>query len=54
MVRAALTSAMVGAMIAFASAVTYHVTIDLLPRSSPRCPVDHPSPIVFLLLVAAC
>ena len=32
MVRTAITSAVVGAMIAFASVVTYMLTLDLLPQ----------------------
>ena len=53
LVRAAITSAMVGAMIAFASAVSYLVTIDLLPQKLATLVQSiTTSPIVFLLLVA--
>ena len=53
LVRAAITSAMVGAMIAFASAVSYLVTIDLLPQKLATLVQSiTSSPILFLLLVA--
>jgi TRAP-type transport system large permease protein len=53
LVRAAITSAMVGAMIALASAVSYLVTIDLLPQKlAALAQTITSSPIVFLLLVA--
>lgn len=54
MVRTAITSAVVGAMIAFASVVTYMLTLDLLPHKLTTLIQSlTSSPIVFLLLVAA-
>jgi tripartite ATP-independent transporter DctM subunit len=54
MVRTAITSAVVGAMIAFASVVTYMLTLDLLPQKlTTLIQSMTSSPIVFLLLVAA-
>ena len=51
--RAAITSAVVGAMIAFASAVTFILTIDMLPLKLARFLKDTTDdPIVFMLLVA--
>jgi tripartite ATP-independent transporter DctM subunit len=53
MLRAAITSAVVGAMIAFASAVTYMLTIDLLPfKLSALLRGLTSDPLVFNLLVA--
>jgi tripartite ATP-independent transporter DctM subunit len=53
MVRTAITSAVVGAMIAFASVVTYMLTLDLLPQKlSSLIQSLTASPIVYLLLVA--
>ncbi|MDH3688827.1 MAG: TRAP transporter large permease [Gammaproteobacteria bacterium] len=53
MVRTAITSAVVGAMIAFASVVTYMLTIDLLPiKLSQLLQSLTSNPLVFLLLVA--
>jgi tripartite ATP-independent transporter DctM subunit len=52
-VRAAITSAVVGALIAFASIVTYLMTVDLLPQTLStllRALTDEP--LVFLALVA--
>jgi tripartite ATP-independent transporter DctM subunit len=54
LLRAAITSAMVGALIAFASAVTFLLTVDLLPQklaSGIQALTDNP--LVFMLLVAA-
>ena len=52
-VRAAVTSAVVGAMIAFASVVTYMLTIDLLPQKLLVLIQSlTSSPIAYLLLVA--
>jgi tripartite ATP-independent transporter DctM subunit len=54
MVRTAITSAVVGAMIAFASVVTYMLTLDLLPQKLTTLIQSlTSSPIVFLLLVTA-
>jgi tripartite ATP-independent transporter DctM subunit len=54
MVRTAITSAVVGAMIAFASVVTYMLTLDLLPHKlSSLIQSITASPIAYLLLVAA-
>jgi TRAP-type transport system large permease protein len=54
MVRTAITSAVVGAMIAFASVVTYMLTLDLLPQKLTELIRSlTSSPIVFLLLVSA-
>lgn len=52
-VRAAITSAVVGAMIAFASVVTYLMTVDLLPQtlSDLLRALTH-DPLVFMALVA--
>ncbi len=53
-VRAAITSAVVGAMIAFASVVTYMLTIDMLPQTLLALIQSlTSSPITYLLLVAA-
>ncbi|WP_418319992.1 TRAP transporter large permease [Piscinibacter sakaiensis] len=52
-VRAAITSAVVGALIAFASIITYLMTIDLLPQKLSELLLGLTSdPIVFLLLVS--
>ncbi len=54
LVRTALTSAVVGAMIAFASVVTYMLTIDQLPQQLMTLIQSlTSSPIAFLLLVSA-
>lgn len=54
MVRTAITTAVVGAMIAFASVVTYMLTLDLLPvKLSALIQSLTSSPIAYLLLVAA-
>lgn len=52
-VRAAITSAVVGALIAFASIVTYLMTVDLLPQtlSTLLRSLTH-DPLVFMVLVA--
>lgn len=52
-VRAAITSAVVGALIAFASIVTYLMTVDLLPQklSTLLRALTH-DPLVYLALVA--
>ena len=53
MVRTAITSAVVGAMIAFASVVTYMLTLDLLPQKLTELIRSMTSsPIVFMLIVA--
>jgi len=53
LVQTAITSAVVGAMIAFASVVTYMLTIDLLPLKLLQAIQAFTSdPAVFLLLVA--
>ncbi len=53
-VHTAIVSAVVGAMIAFASVVTYMLTLDLLPQKlSDLMQALTSSPIVYLLLVAA-
>jgi tripartite ATP-independent transporter DctM subunit len=53
LVQTAITSAVVGAMIAFASAVTYMLTIDLFPlKLATFLRETTTSPIVFNLLVA--
>jgi tripartite ATP-independent transporter DctM subunit len=53
-IRTAITTAVVGAMIAFASVVTYMLTIDLLPiKLSELIRSLTSDPLVFLLLVAA-
>jgi len=52
-VRAAITSAMVGALIAFASVITYLMTVDLLPQKLTvllKALTDNP--MVYLGLVA--
>ncbi len=52
-VRAAITSAVVGALIAFASIITYLMTVDLLPQKLSELLLGLTSdPIVFLLLVS--
>jgi tripartite ATP-independent transporter DctM subunit len=54
LLRAAITSAMVGALIAFASAVTFLLTVDLLPQKlSVALQSLTSDPLVFNLLVAA-
>jgi tripartite ATP-independent transporter DctM subunit len=54
MLQAAITTAVVGALIAFASAVTFLVTVDLLPaRLSVAIQEFTKDPLVFNLLVAA-
>lgn len=54
MLQAAITTAVVGALIAFASAVTFLVTVDLLPaRLSVAIREFTSNPLVFNLLVAA-
>jgi tripartite ATP-independent transporter DctM subunit len=51
--RAAITSAVVGAMIAFASAVTFMLTVDLLPiKLAGFLRETTQDPLVFMLLVA--
>jgi tripartite ATP-independent transporter DctM subunit len=53
MVRTAITSAVVGAMIAFASVVTYMLTLDLLPQKlTDLIRSLTTDPIAFLLIVA--
>lgn len=53
-VNTAVTSAVVGAMIAFASAVTYMMTIDLFPMTLAAWLKDvTTNPLIFMLLVAA-
>ncbi len=53
LMRAAITSAMVGALIAFASAVTFLLTVDLLPQKlSVALQALTSNPLVFNLLVA--
>jgi tripartite ATP-independent transporter DctM subunit len=53
MVRAAITSAMVGALIAFSSAVTFLLTVDLLPQKvSTLVTSITTDPLMFNLLVA--
>ena len=54
LVQTAITSAVVGAMIAFASAVTYMLTIDLFPmKLATFLRETTTNPLVFNLLVAA-
>jgi tripartite ATP-independent transporter DctM subunit len=54
LVQTAITSAVVGAMIAFASAVTYMLTIDLLPmKLATFLRETTTNPLVFNLMVAA-
>jgi TRAP-type transport system large permease protein len=54
LLQAAITTAVVGALIAFASAVTFLVTVDLLPARLSIAIRDLTSdPLVFNLLVAA-
>lgn len=54
LLRAAITSAMVGALIAFASAVTFLLTVDLLPQKlSTALQAITTNPLMFNLLVAA-
>ena len=51
--RAGITSAVVGALIAFASVITYLMTVDLLPQKLSVLLLDMTSdPLVFLALVA--
>jgi TRAP-type transport system large permease protein len=51
-IRAAVTSAVVGALIAFASIITYLMTVDLLPQKLSALLLALTSePLVFLLLV---
>lgn len=53
MIRTAITSAVVGAMIAFASVVTYMLTVDQLPAQLSQLLRSMTSnPLVFNLLVA--
>ena len=53
LLRAAVTSAMVGALIAFASAVTFLLTVDLLPQKlSVALQAITASPLGFMALVA--
>lgn len=52
-VRAAITTAVVGALIAFASVITYLMTVDLMPQKlSELLFAITKDPIVYLLLVA--
>lgn len=52
-VRAAVTSAVVGALIAFASIITYLMTVDLLPQTlSQALRALTSDPLVFLALVS--
>ena len=52
-VRAAITSAVVGALIAFASVITYLMTVDLMPQKlTVALHSLTTDPMVFLLLVA--
>ena len=52
-IRAAITSAVVGALIAFASVITYLMTVDLLPQQlSELMRSWTSSPLAFLALVA--
>lgn len=54
MIRTAITSAVVGAMIAFASAVTFMLTVDMLPaKLAETLRAFTNDPIVFNLIVAA-
>ncbi len=54
MIRTAITSAVVGAMIAFASAVTFKLTVDMLPaKLAEMLRAFTSDPIVFNLIVAA-
>ena len=54
LLKAAITTAMVGALIAFASAVTFLITVDLLPmRLTAAIKGLTTDPLVFNLLVAA-
>jgi TRAP-type transport system large permease protein len=54
MVKAAITSAMVGALIAFSSAVTFLLTVDLLPQKMSELVLSITrDPLMFNLLVAA-
>lgn len=54
LLRAAITSAMVGALIAFASTVTFLLTVDLLPQKlSTALQAITTDPLMFNLLVAA-
>jgi TRAP-type C4-dicarboxylate transport system permease large subunit len=52
-VRAAITSAMVGALIAFASVITYLMTVDLLPQKlSALLRGITDNPLAYMALVA--
>lgn len=52
-VRAAITSAVVGALIAFASVVTYLMTVDLLPQTLSQALREFTTnPLVFLAVVS--
>ncbi len=52
--RGAITSAVVGALIAFASIITYLMTVDLLPQTlSDFLRATTSDPLVFMLMVAA-
>jgi tripartite ATP-independent transporter DctM subunit len=54
LLQAAITSAIVGALIAFASAVTFLITVDLLPaRLAAAIRALTSDPLVFNILVAA-
>ncbi len=54
LLQAAITTAVVGALIAFASAVTFLITVDLLPaKLSEAIRAFTSNPIVFNLLIAA-
>jgi tripartite ATP-independent transporter DctM subunit len=54
MVKAAITSAMVGALIAFSSVVTFLLTVDLLPQTLSKAVLSITrDPLTFNLLVAA-
>lgn len=53
LVRAAITTAVVGALIAFASVITYLMTVDLMPHKLSQLLFSlTKDPIVYLLLVA--
>ncbi len=53
LIRAAITTAVVGALIAFASVITYLMTVDLMPHKLSQLLFSlTKDPIVYLLLVA--
>jgi tripartite ATP-independent transporter DctM subunit len=53
-IRAAITSAMVGALIAFASIITYLMTVDLMPQKLTALLMSlTTNPMAYLLLVSA-